>query len=183
LEPDVTTYVDFFQVFRSPFHMTLDGLLVGVLIALLYRARSTNPELVSLRSAHVVFWIGAATILFVSTTSAMMNEIDLWDKTLQPFVIAAGFGGMTFGLLFGGGPAWFFRSLALFVFARISYTLYLVHFPLIPQAINIATQIAPEESVFLVFFVVYLSLSLPAALLLHYLVEKPFLLIKARIRG
>jgi peptidoglycan/LPS O-acetylase OafA/YrhL len=34
-----------------------------------------------------------------------------------------------------------------------------------------------------VFFVVYLSLSLPAALLLHYLVEKPFLLIKARIRG
>jgi hypothetical protein len=41
----------------------------------------------------------------------MMNEVDLWGKTLQPFVIAAGFGGMTFGLLFGGGPAWFFRSL------------------------------------------------------------------------
>ncbi len=180
--PDVATYVDFFPVFRSPFHMTLDGLLIGVLIALVYRARSTNPELVSVRTAHIAFWFGTATILVVSSTSAMMNQIDWWDKTLQPLVVATGFGGMTFGLLFGGGPAWFFRSLALFFFARISYTLYLIHFPLIPRAISIASEIAPGESLFLVFFVVYLLLALPAALLLHYLIEKPFLLLKARIR-
>ena len=57
------------------------------------------------KSAQVGFWLGAATFLFVSTTSVMMNEISWWDKTLQPLVVALGFGGMTFGLLFGGGRA------------------------------------------------------------------------------
>ena len=151
---DVQTYIEFFPVFRSPFHMTLDGLLIGVLIAVVYRARADKPDLVSSSVAKIAFWMGAATFLFVSTTSVMMNEITWWDKTLQPLVIAAGFGGMTFGLIFGGGPSWAFRSLGLFFFARISYTLYLVHFPLIPHAISIATQLAPESSVFLVFFII-----------------------------
>ncbi|MGB8221557.1 MAG: acyltransferase [Polyangiales bacterium] len=182
LRPEVATYTDFFRVFRSPFHMTLDGLLIGVLIAVVYRARAEKPDLVSSSAANITFWMGAATILFVSTTSVMMKEITWWDKTLQPLVIASGFGGMTFGLIFGGGPSWIFGSLGLFFFARISYTLYLIHFPLIPHAISIATQLAPEASVFLVFFIIYLSLAIPFAILLHYLVEKPFLLLKDRVR-
>jgi peptidoglycan/LPS O-acetylase OafA/YrhL len=180
--PDVLSYVDFFPVFRSPFHMTLDGLLVGVLLAFIYRARATNPELVSPRAARVGFWLGTLAFLFVSTTSVMMNEITWWDKTLQPLVVALGFGGMTFGLLFGGGPGWIFRSVFLFFFARVSYTLYLVHFPLIPLSISIATAVAPADSVFAAFFVIFVTLSITAALALHYLVEKPFLLLKERIR-
>lgn len=182
LRPDVVNYVEFFPVFRSPFHMTLDGLLIGVLLALIYRARATNPELVSTRVAQVVFWLGATIFLLVSTTSVMMNEITWWDKALQPLVIALGFGGMTFGLLFGAGPGWFFRSMFLFVIARVSYTLYLVHFPLIPLSISLATAVAPAESVFAAFFVIFVTLSMMAALALHYLVEKPFLLLKGRIR-
>jgi peptidoglycan/LPS O-acetylase OafA/YrhL len=123
LKPEVVTYADFFPVFRSPFHMTLDGLLIGVLLALVYRARATNPELVSPRAANLGFWLGAAAFLLVSTTGVMMRDITWWHKTLQPLVIALGFGGMTFGLLFGGGPGWIFRSVVLFFFARISYTL------------------------------------------------------------
>jgi peptidoglycan/LPS O-acetylase OafA/YrhL len=182
LKPELVTYMDFFHVFRSPFHMTLDGLLMGVLLAVVYRARATNPELVSPKAADLGFWLGASAFILVSTTTMMMNEITWWDKTLQPLVIAVGFGGMTFGLLFGGGPGWIFRSVALFFFARISYTLYLIHFPLIPLSIKMATDIAPGESVFVVFFMIYLALSITAALLLHYLVEKPFLLVKDRIR-
>ncbi len=183
MRPEVVSYVDFFPVFRSPFHMTLDGLLIGVLLAFVYRARATNPELVSPRSAQVGFWLGAAVFLLVSTTSVMMNEITWWDKTLQPLVVALGFGGMTFGLLFGGGPSWIFRSVFLFFFARVSYTLYLVHFPLIPLSISIATAVAPAESAFAVFFAIFVTLSMMAALVLHYLVEKPFLLLKDRIGG
>jgi peptidoglycan/LPS O-acetylase OafA/YrhL len=182
LKPEVVTYVDFFPVFRSPFHMTLDGLLIGVLLALVYRARATNPELVSPRVANWGFWLGAAAFLLVSTTGVMMRDITWWDKTLQPLVIALGFGGMTFGLLFGGGPGRIFRSVVLFFFARISYTLYLVHFPLIPLSIKMATDLAPEESVFSVFFMIFVALSITAALLLHYLVEKPFLVVKDRVR-
>jgi len=120
--------------------------------------------------------------LLVSTAGVMMSEITWWDKTLQPLVIASGFGGMAFGLLFGGGPGWIFRSAFLFFFARVSYTLYLVHFPLIPLSIKMATDIAPGESAFLAFFMIYVALSVVAALLLHYLVEKPFLLVKDRVR-
>jgi peptidoglycan/LPS O-acetylase OafA/YrhL len=182
LKPEVVTYVDFFPVFRSPFHMTLDGLLIGVLLALVYWTRETNPDLISSKAANIGFWLGAVCFLVLSTTGVMMNEITWWDKTLQPLVIALGFGGMAFGLLFGGGPGWIFRSAFLFFFARISYTLYLVHFPLIPLSVKMATDIAPGESVFLVFFTIYVTLSLVAALSLHYLVEKPFLLIKDRVR-
>lgn len=181
LNPEVVTYVEFFPVFRSPFHMTLDGLLIGVLLAFMYRARATNPELVSVKAAQIGFWVGAAIFLTLSTTSMMMSEITWWDKTLQPLVVALGFGGMTFGLLFGGGPAPVFRSFFLFFFARISYTLYLIHFPLIPGSIALAGAIAPEGSEFTFFFWIFVAWSLIAALALHYLVEKPFLLLKDRI--
>ena len=162
--------------------MPLAGLLIGVLLALVYRACATNPELVSPKAANLGFWLGAAAFLLVSTTGVMMSDITWWDETLQPLVVALGFGGMTFGSLFGGGPGSIFRSAVLFFFARVSYTLYLVHFPLIPLSIKMATDMAPEESVFFVFFVIYLTLSIAVALLLHYCVEKPFLLVKDRVR-
>jgi peptidoglycan/LPS O-acetylase OafA/YrhL len=47
---------------------------------------------------------------------------------------------------------------------------------------KMATDLAPEESVFSVFFMIYVALSIAAALLLHYLVEKPFLIVKDRVR-
>ncbi len=161
--------------------MTLDGLLIGVLLAFLYRARAANPDIVSPKVAPTGFWLGAAIFLAVSTTSMMMSEITWWDKTSQPLVVALGFGGMTFGLLFGGGPAPLFRSFLLFFLARISYTLYLIHFPLIPGSMALATAIAPEGSEFSFFFVIFVTWSLIAALALHYLVEKPFLLLKDRV--
>ena len=179
--PAVDSYGLFFYTFRSPFHMTLDPILTGVLIALAYQNRASLPRLTSQGTATLLFWIGVGAILLMTTTSSMMDTITLWDKTLQPTAIALAFGCMTFGLVFGGGPARLFRSTTLFFFGRISYCLYLVHIQLVPVSLVLSAQYAPAERQLAVFLVVFLALSLAATLVLHYAVEKPFLRLKARV--
>ncbi len=180
-EPNVESYEQFFYTFRSPFHMTMDPILFGVLIAFIYRAKDRLPRITSTSAANLAFWSGAALFLWLSTANSMMAEITWWDKTLQPTVVALAFAGITFGLIFGGGPAAIFRSTLLFFFARISYSLYLIHLPLVPVSLRLANEIASGDSVFSVFVVIFGSLSLIAALALHFAVEKPFLLMKERV--
>ena len=179
--PEITDYQQFFYVFRSPFHMTLDPILLGVLLAFLYQAREKVTWLQSRSLAHLVFWAGTGTFLVLSTTSGMMDVITWWDKTLQPLVIALSFFGMTYGLLFGGGPRAIFRTTTLFFFARVSYCLYLVHLALSPSAMSLAGKLTTGAPSLVVFFPVFLGVSVAASLLLHYGVEKPFLILKARI--
>ena len=179
--PEINNYQQFFFVFRSPFHMTLDPILLGVLLAFLYQARDKVNWLQSKFMAHLVFWAGAGTFLVISTNSGMLDVITWWDKTLQPLVIGLCFFGMTYGLLFGGGAKAVFRSATLFFFARVSYSLYLVHLALSPLAMALAGMFTASAPSLIVFFPVFLGVSVAASLLLHYGVEKPFLILKARI--
>ena len=104
--------------------MTMDPILIGVLIALIYDSRAELPRVTSRIGANIAFWLGMGVFIWFATTGAMMDKISLWDKTLQPTLIALAFGLITHGLIFGGGPARFFRSTLLFFFGRISYCLY-----------------------------------------------------------
>jgi peptidoglycan/LPS O-acetylase OafA/YrhL len=180
--PELVEYVAFFRVFRSPFHLTLDPILIGVVLAILYRGRDELPRLTARGTARSVFWLGVLGFILLTTSGDMMAEISWWDKSLQPLAIAATFGAITFGLLFGGDQSGLFGSAFLLFFARISYCLYLVHLPLIPLAKGLAGQESAAEPGFALFFAVFVTLSILAALLLHYLIEKPFLKLKDRIR-
>jgi len=179
--PEIDVYQQFFYVFRSPFHMTLDPILLGVLLAFLYKARDKVAWLQSRAMAHGVFWAGTATFLALTTTAGMMDVITWWDKTLQPLVIALAFFGMTYGLLFGGGAKAIFRTAVLFFFARVSYSLYLVHLALSPLAMALAGWFTAGPPSVIIFFPIFLAVSVAGSLLLHYGVEKPFLILKARI--
>ncbi len=178
--PNIDSYEAFFQVMRSPFHMTLDPLLIGVALAIMYRERNALPRLTSVKAARIAFYSGLILFLSLTATHEMMATISLWDKTLQPLAIAAAFGAIMFGLLFGGGPRHLFRGLTLFLFARLSYCLYLVHIPLIPLSLKLASQHAIADNEFAAFFTIFITLSILASLLLHYGVEKPFLILKSR---
>jgi len=93
---------------------------------------------------------------------------------VQPALISllcAGLVAAAVGLAFTPLP---WASLAR-VTARLSYCLYLVHFPLLPAAQAWAGGSA------LLFWAIYLSLSITVAWLIHRLVEKPFLDIKNRL--
>jgi peptidoglycan/LPS O-acetylase OafA/YrhL len=180
--PEITDYEGFFRVFRSPFHMALDPILIGVVLAFVYRGRDEWPRITARAPARLVFWAGAVGFVLLTTSGELMAEISWWDKTLQPLVITAIFGAITFGLLFRGGPSGWFDSAILLFFARISYCLYLVHLPLIPLARGLAEQGSRAEPSFALFFAIFSALSILAALLLHYIVEKPFLMLKDGIR-
>ena len=178
---EIIEYRPFFNTFRSPFHLTLDPILTGVMLAFIYQLKRQQSTVVSNSLANRVFWLGMSVFVMLISSNAMMDEITWWDKTLQPTVIALACGAITFGLLFGAGAGRLFRSAWLFFFARISYSLYLIHLPMLPLSLEIIRYISPPNHEFPLFCAIYFCTSVIAALLLHYLIEKPFLIIKDNI--
>jgi peptidoglycan/LPS O-acetylase OafA/YrhL len=81
--PDVVEYETFFRTFRSPFHLTLDPILVGVVLAFIYRERERLPRLTAPSSARLVFWLGASGFVALVASHDMMGQISWWDMTLR----------------------------------------------------------------------------------------------------
>jgi peptidoglycan/LPS O-acetylase OafA/YrhL len=165
-------YPEFWRVFRSPFHMTLDGLVVGVLIAIaqhggvVHASRRVGACMLGLGMLAMFLWLGS---------DDLMATISLGDASLQPVLIAVLAGVITLGavqladtVMPVAAP---FRLLS-----RLSYSLYLVHYPLIPLAVAIGGRGGA-----LPFWLCYLCISLLAAILLHLVVERPFLRFKDRL--
>jgi peptidoglycan/LPS O-acetylase OafA/YrhL len=165
-------YPEFWRSFRSPFHMTLEGLVVGVAIAiaqhdgLIRQSRGFGLGLLAVGSGVFCVWLASHDF---------MAEIDFGDASTQPAFIAVLAGLITLGAVQLAGTAMpltpLFRLLS-----KLSYTLYLIHFPLIP----IALALTSGQDAGL-FWSCYLTLSLAAAALLHITVERPFLRIKDRL--
>ena len=169
-------YAQFFSELRSPFHTCLEPLLTGVTIAFLRHRLNVRlaPPL-----ARQVF-LGSLLVLLVWLSSNdLMARISLFDVALQPFLLALLFGTMVFAascLDVSSPPP---GEVASRVTARLSYTLYLVHFPLIPLALVMATADGSPDPVR--FWVFYPCLSVLGALLLHIAMERPFLSLKQRL--
>ena len=164
-------YNEFFVLMRSPFHMSLEGFVVGIMVAILQARGFSLPKPAALiglcaSAAVLALWLGSHEFLL---------EITRFDAWVQPTLLAFLFGFMVFSTASLSGRtmqfAPFFR-----VNARLSYTLYLVHYPLLPLAFAIAYQ-----QHYLVFWASYLALSYTMAMLIHFGIEKPFLLMKKRL--
>ena len=184
--PDIETYDEFFYVFRSPFHLCLDALLLGTLCALIYRDRALYRWTQRPRSIHGLFWLGFACVAWLIAATPMLDNIDLFDKTVQQTLLAGGMAAMLLALALGGGHRKLFRGQDLFFLAKISYSWYLVHFPLFPGTAALLNTLAgfadlATTTQFALFLPVYLTVTVLAALLLHYVMEKPFVLLKDRI--
>lgn len=167
-------YEVFFPELRSPFHMTLEPLIIGVSISLIERREVLN---VTSRRAQSLFAVSASILLVWLCTGEFLAAINWLDVTVQPVMLAALFGVLVYSsVCMKNVPVTgmsFFRPVA-----RLSYSLYLVHFPLIPLS-KVVAERTPAPDLF--FWVYYVSLSLLAALLLHFCVEKPFLGLKGRL--
>ena len=184
--PEITAYVPYFQTFRSPFHLSFDGLVVGSLCALIYRDRMRLAWTGNSALAHMIFWVGAGLALWLSAFSVQLAHIGLFQKIPLQSLLALAMGGMLLGLVLGGGPRAFFRAGWMLVVARLSYALYLVHLTVLPEAEHLmklmtdGAAYSPGQQ-FLIFAPIFMALSFAAALLLHYGVEKPFLLLKDQL--
>jgi peptidoglycan/LPS O-acetylase OafA/YrhL len=172
LDADGFDYPEFWRTFRSPFHMALEGLVVGVGIALAQHAGAVRP---SRRTGSCVLAGSVLVLLIWAGSHDFMAELGAADAMLQPALIALLAGAITLGgVQLAGTPMPFARPIQ--AIARLSYSLYLIHYPLIPL---VTALTLPRGAA--AFWSVYLAASLFAALLLHLAVEKPFLVWKDEI--
>lgn len=166
-------YDQYFAMMRSPFHMSLEGFVVGIMVAIL-RARSVamSPTLalatLGVCAGVLAAWLGSHEFL------SQITRIDVW---LAPSLLALLFGLMVFCAACLANQKLRFEPFFR-VNARLSYSLYLVHFPLLPLAAALS-----DQQHYLVFWASYLALSYALAFVLHFGVEKPFLLLKQSLNG
>jgi peptidoglycan/LPS O-acetylase OafA/YrhL len=180
--PEITDYSSYFEQLRSVFHLTLDGLLAGMFCAILTKDKAIASFLQRPHVANTIFFAGL--IIFVLAAfwpQPLINpEPSLFDKTLLPSVIAFAFGAMLLGLLNGTAGTAFFAWKGWYPVALISYSLYLVHLPLIYPAqvlcrlfFDLDTY-APSLQLAL-YAPFFAGLSVPAATISYFLLERPFM--------
>jgi peptidoglycan/LPS O-acetylase OafA/YrhL len=167
-------YFEFFRWMRAPFHVNLEPLIIGVAIAMV-----NHRKMAVFSPAHLKIIFGLFFILMVTGLGSqnLMAEITIGDVIWEPLIIALVFGGLVFTashLTFERVPLEFlFR-----VIARLSYTLYLVHYPLIQFSLALSDTFGNTAPI---FWSAFILLSISMSLLIHFAVEKPFLLLRKKI--
>jgi peptidoglycan/LPS O-acetylase OafA/YrhL len=194
--PEPITYEAYFPTFRWPFHLCLEPLLLGLLVALLHRDWRDSP----IRESFVVgnrrfeagallagalFWCGCLATVAILATEPMLDVIDVKDRVWQPSLVAVAMAVWVAGAAFGAAPARL-ASPWLVMTAKLSYVLYLVHVMVIPGANVIVdavlgTSDVPQLARLIIFLPIYAVCSLALGLAIHLAVERPFLKLKDRL--
>lgn len=176
------SYADFFWKVRAPFHHALLAILAGILVAIGHGAaparRASRPLFLALAALALALhawrdWLGlgdwpavCCVIALSSCLFALLVRCGLAVNSWQP-----GFGS----------------ARPLRYIAKLSYALYLVHYPLIGPATRLChalldgmPQVAPAAASVLFLFL-YCAMSWAAAWLLHMSLERPFLLLREKL--
>ena len=170
---ETSDYYTFWRNFRSPFYACIEPFALGFLIA--FFERKTMLRLPA-KIATTLFCAGLIGLAAYLGSHVFLGTIGVWDATLQPTVLTLIFGALVVAAInmkdvqTGLAPAFHFG-------ARISYALYLVHFPLIPLSISMANAYGLGVSG---FWTIYIGLSVVHAVIILAYVEAPFMRSKQR---
>jgi peptidoglycan/LPS O-acetylase OafA/YrhL len=183
-----TEYHHFFWAVRAPFHLALDGLWLGVICALIHRWRP--PALTENAVVRRRLWqAGLALLVLLMFSIAWFDHRHFGVSVVILVLVAAAFAGIVLAVVMGPTSlSAMLRARWLRFLAEVSYSVYLTHLLVVGPALQLAQALVPEWPSLapvlqlLVFLPVFLVLSLAAGLLLHFVVEKPFLLLKNRVR-
>lgn len=169
-------YSTFFWTVRAPFHHAMLAILAGVLVALLHG----GPRLRTGQAPGRGFAITAAAAMVLLGMADWVN-LGNWPVTCAVIAGATLLSAalVWFGLAINRLRPAFGSAQSMRAVAKLSYALYLAHFPLIVPAMELTKALAPSP---LLFFAIYLLLSFAAAWLLHVALEKPFLRLRDRRR-
>ena len=185
--PEIDTYVEYFRMLRSPFHLSLDGLLVGCTCAFLHQHRSEFPWLERAGIIRGLFWGGVGVSGYLLCAQPLLHSVSWFNVTLLYTLLGFSFGAVLLSLISGRAPgAAFFRARWLFFFSKISYSLYLVHmifmdivFIVLRDHLQLTSF--PVGLQLALYFPAFCVCSIAGALALHYAIEKPFLILKDRL--
>jgi peptidoglycan/LPS O-acetylase OafA/YrhL len=187
-------HVNYFLWLRSPFHMSCDSLLIGALVAWLYHHRLSYGWLNATRSGPPLFWVGLAACVWLLGSSILVKDLTLVNVVLTPDALALSFGTLMLGMLLCPKVpgATFWNSYFLLIFCRLSYCIYLVHMLFMNSVLDLLwlflDRPAPiglvpiDPGFFLLYLLVFTAVSVLVAMALHFAVEKPFLILKDRVR-
>lgn len=165
---DIETYYAFWQTLRSPFYACVEPFALGFLVALIERSGVLR---LSLKTASLLFFITLGGLIFFLGSHIFLEEIGIWDVTVQPLFLALIFAALV-AVAVQMKPVHtrfepFFRY-----GARVSYSLYLVHFPLIPLSLGLANFYEFEA---MGFWTLYIGISLTHAIIILCYIETPFM--------
>jgi peptidoglycan/LPS O-acetylase OafA/YrhL len=175
-------YSSFFWGVRAPFHHAALAILAGVLVAIVHGATA------SLSAPRWLFFVLAAFAVALHSWRDWLSQ-DTWPLTCVVIAVSATmFAALVrCGLAVNAAHPAFGASRPLRAVARLSYALYLVHYPLLGPAgelCNVLLGAAARQHpaiASLVFLLLYCALSWCAAWLLHVAVEQPFLRLRDRV--
>jgi peptidoglycan/LPS O-acetylase OafA/YrhL len=180
-------YQAFFWTVRSPFHLAMDGLWIGVICALIYHRDSYSLK-GNNRFARILCYMSLTMLVAVMFSIAWFDDLYFLPSAIVLNLISFCFGALLLSVCIGETPVnAVLRSMWLRILSVLSYSVYLVHMMLVPLALEVTSRVYSGESAsalvhFLVFLPVFIILSLFVGALLHFSVEKPFLILKDRIR-
>lgn len=171
------TYPEFFWGVRAPFHNALDGLLLGVAAGYIFHANPGWLRRLSLATGNAILaaLLLAAAVLLVSfnwlEASFLLSSAVIWMAS------AIWFGIVLVGVSMERQRGRTAKDARLVSWvATISYSLYLVHYPVLYPAkyiaVTVSTDPVIQQATLWISFVVG---SLAFAWLLHKFVEKPFM--------
>ena len=165
--------LDYFYLYRAPFHYAVMGILIGVLVYFVSRLQIKRvPVLLVILVLASMIWMLFANKLYGMNQWVWVNWIQL--------LVTLGFGFMVWLAVNFTGSRWlrFLTGRTLRIFAVLSYAMYLVHYAVLPWVRQLHRHHIRSEEPWihaLTFFMIYLVVTFLASLVLHYLVEKPFL--------
>lgn len=167
----VFDYYNFWRMLRSPFYACLEPFALGYLVAVLkYRGILR----LSPRNASILFGIMVLALIPLLSSHVFLENIDVWDAVFQPFILA-----LVFSLMVAAACEMKPINTRLEPFfrfgARISYSLYLVHFPLIPLSLGLARTFDLGG---VGFWVLYIGISMLHAIFILSYIEMPFMKLK-----
>ena len=175
------SYEQYFPMFRSPFHLTAESLILGFGVAWLTVNGHAAAHLQRRSVRELLFWSGVLSLSYALVTTPLLVDIDVWTIVWAPALLGLGFGTMVLACVSGPGSySALLTGRAWRALSTGSYTLYLTHMMILPLAVALATVSSPGSRgtvlyEWMSFLPWYLGLSATSAFLLHRLVERPIL--------
>ncbi|MEZ5471368.1 MAG: acyltransferase [Marinicella sp.] len=171
--------ISYFELFRAPFHYAITSILIGVLVAIISQGSTVKAQ-------PTLFWVSALGA-FGILCWANLYQAENWHLLNGLHLLMV----LMFGLMiwtavqFSGAP-WlkWLTGRTLRTISVLSYAWYLAHYTVLPWVYRLHRGYIRSEEPWihtLSFLAIYVGISLLFSLLLHYLIEKPFLLWKDRV--
>lgn len=171
-------YLDYFFQIKTPFHMALDGLTIGVLCAFILKSDAAKRIKANTKLLDIGFYSGLALFSVLALTPHFINDIaTFFERAIMTSLFSLSFGIILLCLVKGCSATEFFSHNILRFIARISYSLYLTHTYALSLQELLITQlqhyISSPTLCWVISMPVFLGCAIITAMILYRVVEKP----------